>query len=105
MGELDRSDDAEEGSRLSVTDDRRVSEKQVADIQGRQVVSQRRDNIWCPSGVAGRTTRVERHIYDDFLRMDLPAGTSVIDFADEALVLCAIQGVGILELRINEFLW
>ena len=29
--------------------------------------------------------------YDDFLRMDLPAGTSVIDSADDALFLCALK--------------
>ena len=44
-------------------------------------------------------------MYDDFLRMDLPAGTSIIGFADDALVVCAADGVGILELRINESLW
>ena len=44
-------------------------------------------------------------MYDDFLRMDLPAGTSIIGFADDALVLCAADDVGVLELRINESLW
>ena len=44
-------------------------------------------------------------MYDDFLRMDLPAGTSIIDFADDALVVCASDNVGILELRINDSLW
>ena len=39
------------------------------------------------------------------LRMDLPAGTSVIGFADDALVVCAAEDVGILKLRINESLW
>ena len=29
-------------------------------------------------------------MYDDFLRMDLPAGTSIIGFADDALVVCAL---------------
>ena len=43
-------------------------------------------------------------MYDDFLRMDLPAGTSIIAFADDALVVCAADDVGILELRINESL-
>ena len=28
-------------------------------------------------------------MYDDFLRMDLPAGTSIIGFVDDALVVCA----------------
>ena len=44
-------------------------------------------------------------MYDDFLRMDLPAGTSTIGFADDALVACAADDVGILELRINDSLW
>ena len=42
-------------------------------------------------------------MYDDFLRMDLPAGTSIIGFADDALFVCAAD-VRILELRINECL-
>ena len=40
-------------------------------------------------------------MYDDFLRMDLPAGTTIVGFADDAIVLCAADDVGILELRIN----
>ena len=44
-------------------------------------------------------------MYDDFLRMDLPAGMSIIGFADDALVVCAADNVGILELRINDTLW
>ena len=44
-------------------------------------------------------------MYDDFLRMDLPAGTSIIGFADDALVVCAADDLRILELRINESLW
>ena len=44
-------------------------------------------------------------MYDDFLRMDLPTGASIIGFADDALVVCAADDVGILELRINESLW
>ena len=43
-------------------------------------------------------------MYDDFLRMDLPAETSVIGFVEDALA-CAVENVGILELRINESLW
>ena len=43
-------------------------------------------------------------MYDDSLRMDLPAGTSIIGFADDALVVRAADEVGILELRINESL-
>ena len=44
-------------------------------------------------------------MYDDFLRMDLPSGTSIIGFADDVLVVCAADNVGILELRINDSLW
>ena len=44
-------------------------------------------------------------MYDDFLRMDLPAGTSIIGFADDALVVCTAGDVKILELRINDSLW
>ena len=42
---------------------------------------------------------------DDFLRMDLSAGTSIIGFADDALVVCAADDVGILEPRVNDSLW
>ena len=44
-------------------------------------------------------------MYDDFLRMDLPAGTRIVGFADDALVVYAANDVRILELRINESLW
>ena len=44
------------------------------------MVSRRRDDMWRPSGVTGRTTCLERHV-DNFLRLDLPAGTSIIGFA------------------------
>ena len=44
-------------------------------------------------------------MYDDFLRIDLPAGTSIIGFADDAVVVCAADNVKILELRINDSLW
>ena len=37
--------------------------------------------------------------------MDLPAGTSVFGFADDALVARAADDVKILELRINDSLW
>ena len=68
------------------------------------MVSQRRDDMWHPSRVAGRSTRLERHV-DDILREDLPAGTSIIGFADDTLVVCATDDVRILELKINESLW
>ena len=44
-------------------------------------------------------------MYDDFLRMDLPDGTSIIGFADDSLVVSAADDVKILELRINDSLW
>ena len=37
--------------------------------------------------------------------MDLPAGTTIVGFADDLLVVCAADGVRIPELRINESLW
>ena len=37
--------------------------------------------------------------------MDLPAGTSIIGFADDALIVCAADDVKILELRVNDSLW
>ena len=44
-------------------------------------------------------------MYDDFLRLVLPALTSIIGFADNALVMCAAEDVRFLEVRINESLW
>ena len=44
-------------------------------------------------------------MYDDFLRMDPPAGPCIVGFADDALVVCAADDVGILELRINDSSW
>ena len=44
-------------------------------------------------------------MYDDFLRLDLPSGSSIIGYADDALVVCAAEDVRILEVRINESLW
>ena len=43
-------------------------------------------------------------MFNDFLRMDLSTGTSIIDFADDALVVCAADDVKFLELRINDSL-
>ena len=37
--------------------------------------------------------------------MDLSSGTSIIGFADDALVVCAADNVGILESGINDSLW
>ena len=98
-----RGDDAEKGFRLPVEEDRSLSERQVGDIRGRQMVSQRRDDMWCPSR-ARVGSFVSNVMYVDFLRMDLPAGTSIIGFAADALVVCAADDVRILELRINESL-
>ena len=44
-------------------------------------------------------------IYDDFLRMNLAAGTCTVGFADDALVVCTTDDVGTLELRINGSFW
>ena len=44
-------------------------------------------------------------MYDDYLRMDLPAEMSIIGFADDAFVVCAADVVRILDLRFNESLW
>ena len=44
-------------------------------------------------------------MYDDFLHVDLPAGTSIVGFTDDALVVCAADDVRILEFRINQSLW
>ena len=44
-------------------------------------------------------------MHNDFLRMDLPAGTSIIGVADDALVVGAADDVRIRELRINKSLW
>ena len=60
--------------------------------------------MWRPSRVAGGPL-VWNIMYDNFLRKDLLAGTSIIGFADDALVVCAANGVKTLELRINDSLW
>ena len=44
-------------------------------------------------------------MHEDFLRLELPARTSIIGFVDDALVVCAAEDVGVIELRINESLW
>ena len=65
-----------------------------------------KEEITCGAPQGSRVvTLVWIVMYDDFLRMDLPAGTSIVDFADDALVVCAADNVGILELRINDSLW
>ena len=43
-------------------------------------------------------------MYDEYLRMNLPARMSIICFAHDALVMCAAEDMRILELRINESL-
>ena len=37
--------------------------------------------------------------------MDLPAEIRIVGFAGDAFVVCAVEEVGILELRINGSLW
>ena len=44
-------------------------------------------------------------IYDDFLRIDLPAGMSIIGYANDALVVCTADDVKILEMRNNDSQW
>ena len=53
-----------------------------------------------PQCVADKTIRVNV-MYDDFPCMDLAAGTSIIGFVKNSLVVCADEYVGILELRIS----
>ena len=60
--------------------------------------------MWRFSVVAGRTL-LWNAVYDNFLRLDLRARTSIIDFVNDALVACAAEDVRILELRINGSLW
>ena len=42
-------------------------------------------------------------MHDNFLRFC--TGTSIIGFADDAIVVCAVEDFRIIELRINESLW
>ena len=60
---LHRGDGAEKRSRLPVANDRWLSERQMGDMRGRQVVSQRRDEMWSPSRVKGGFTRLEHHVW------------------------------------------
>ena len=62
MEELHRGDEAEKGSRLPLADDRRLSEQQMGRTRGQQMVSLGREDMWCPSRVAGGTTRVKCHV-------------------------------------------
>ena len=68
------------------------------------MVFPRRDDMWRPSRLTGGPL-VWNVMYDDFLCRDLPAGTRIIGFADDALVVCAANDVRILELRMNESPW
>ena len=62
MEDLHRGDGVEKGSRLPVANDRCLSERQMGDIQGRQMVSQAIDDMWRPSRVTGGCTRLDRHV-------------------------------------------
>ena len=65
-----------------------------------------KEEITCGAPQGSRVCPVVWNVmYDDFLRMDLSAGTSIIGFANDALVVCAVDDVKILELRINESQW
>ena len=68
------------------------------------MVSQRRDDMWRSSG-SRVGPLVWNVMYDNFLRLELSVGTSIIGFVNYALVTWAAEDVGILELRINEILW
>ena len=57
-------------------------------ILGRQLVSQKEMTCGAPQG-SRVGPLVWNVMYDDFLRMDLPAETSIIGFADDAIVVCA----------------
>ena len=57
-----------------------------------------------PQGSRGRSL-VWNVIYVDFLCLKLPAGKSIIGFADDVLDVSAAEDVRILELRINVSLW
>ena len=58
---------------------------------------------------APQGSRVGPHVwdvmYDDFVRLHLPDGTSIISLVDDAHVVCATEDVTVLELRINGNLW
>ena len=65
-----------------------------------------KEEMTCGAPQGSRVCPLDWNVmYDYFLRMDLPAGTSIIGFADVALVVCAADDVKILELRINDSLW
>ena len=60
----------------------------------------------CGALQGGRVGKIVWNVmYDDFLRLDQPAGTSIIGFANDALFVCAADNVRILKPRINESLW
>ena len=90
MEHLHRSDGAEKGSRLPVANEKWSLKEEMT----------------CGAPQGSRVGPLVRNVmYDDFLRMDLPAGTSIIGFGDDTLVMCAADDVKILELRINDSLW
>ena len=95
MNEVYRDDDAEEGFRLPIADDRRLSDRQVGKYEDDKWSLKEEVTRGAPQG-SRVGPLVWNVMYDDFLRMDLPAGTSVIGFADDVLVVCATEDVGTL---------
>ena len=98
MDELYQGDDVKKGSRLFV----RMIDNYLSD---RWVIYE--DEKWFlkveMTYGALQGSRVGPFVwnvmYEDFLLMDLPTRTNVISLADDALVVCAVEDVGILELR------
>lgn len=41
-------------------------------------------------------------MYDGFLNMAHPQCSKITDFADDAIIVCSLENVNILEIRINE---
>ena len=103
MGHLHRGDDAKKGSRLPLANDRLLSDRWVT-YEGDKLSLKEEMTCGAPQG-SRVGPLVWNVMYGDFLRMDLPAGTRIVGFADDALVVCAADDVRILELRINEILW
>ena len=80
-------------------------------IDIRNAFNTARWNIFTEAMVRKKVPDYLLRMIDDYLSdryviyEGLPAGTSIIGFADDALVVCVADNVGILELRINDTLW
>ena len=73
-------------------------------IDIRNAFNTARWNICIEAMVAGGSTCLERHVRR-FPAHGPTSWTSIIGFADDALVMCAADDVKILELRINDNVW